>query len=165
MYWIKKFFTDREAHFRAFSEVFTVAAFTFALYVGSFLKASASSTSGTAEQLLKRGEVFLLIYALFGTLFYLSFIHVGKPTNGPKKFIGLLISLIIIPIVLMSGFDPTFHFIVNEDVNRGGYLVFLLFLFSYHALLFFQEIEPPSPEAVLNAEAKSMADKVRELVQ
>ena len=163
IYWIKKFFSDPEAHWRALWEVFTVTAFTFALYIGSFLKANASAETLTRQNILDRGEIFLLIYALFGTLFYLAFIHIGKPANGPKKLFGLLVSLSIIPIVLMSGFDPSFKFIVNERINNAGYYVYALFLFSYYALLFYQELEPPDPDRVLEDGARAMAKKVRGL--
>lgn len=69
MYWIRKFFSDREAHLRALGEVFTVTAFTFVLYVGSFFKNNAQSISNIQGSFLERGEIFLLIYSLYGTLF------------------------------------------------------------------------------------------------
>lgn len=163
MYWIKKFFSDGKAHWQAFSEVVIVAAFTFALYIGSFLKNNAQHEHTMKGNFLERGEIFLLIYSLFGTLFYLAFIHVGKPSNGPKKFFGFLITLTIIPVVLLSGFDPTFRSIVNYDINFIGYVVFAFFLFSYYALLFYQELAPPDPEKVLEDGARNMANKAREL--
>lgn len=157
MYWVRKFFTDPEAHFRAFAEVFTVTAFTFALYFGSFVKNKAKTIEGFEGALLDRGEIFLLIYALYGTLFYLAFIHVGKPANGPKKIFGLAVSLAIIPIVLMSGFDPTFKSIVNKQINDAGYFAYVGFLLTYYMLLFYQELSPPDPGGVLNAGAQNMA--------
>lgn len=164
-YWLAKFFSQPAAHGRAFAEVFVTTAFSLTLYAGAFLKINATREGELGGKFLERGEVFLLTYALYGTLFYLAFIHIGKPANAPKKFVGLLVSLLAIPIVFMSGFDPTFRSIVNEDVNFWGYVAYGLFLLSYYALLFYQEIKPPDPEQVLEDGARDMAAQARQISQ
>ncbi len=63
----------------------------------------------------------------------------------------------------MSGFDPTFKSIVNDDINMLGYYTYGLFLTSYYALLFYQELSPPDPEKVFEDGARNMADQAREL--
>lgn len=63
----------------------------------------------------------------------------------------------------MSGFDPTFKYIVNKEINSAGYWIFALFIFSYYSLIFYQELSPPDPHEVLEEGARTMADQAREL--
>jgi cytochrome bd-type quinol oxidase subunit 2 len=162
IYWLGKFFSDPKAHWRAFCEVAVVTVFSLAAYVGTYLKHN-STTDIIAGNLMDRGQIFLLIYSLFGTLFYLAFIHVDKPSNGPKKFFGFWITLIILFVVFLGDFDASFSHVVNKDITRWGFIAYGFYLFSYYALLFYQELAPPDPTEVIDRDTKDMADRAREL--
>lgn len=162
-YWIRKFFSEPKAHLSALGEVVVVTFFLVAPFISLYLRQSATLADNTVFEngLLAKGQVFALIYGLSGSILYLAF--ASNPRNPPKTIIGFLCLFVLVPIIFMSGFDPSFRTLINARVNWLGHWAFVVFVFSYYALLLFEGLEPPSPEKSLRDGARDMAEAARNL--
>lgn len=158
-YWIRKFFSDPEAHGSALFEVLVVVGFLIAPFFYAHLMNFDADTTAINDGLLARGQIFALIYALSGTILYLSF--GSKPSNGPKKMIGFVALFMLLPVFFMSGFDPTFESFIDPRANKFGYYGFAAFVIFYYLLLFYETLEPPNVGKSLDDGAKDMAEKAR----
>ncbi|WP_430414760.1 hypothetical protein [Parasphingorhabdus sp.] len=152
---------------RAFSEVGIVVAFSFIpFFVSYFVKSSQNNDviiSQTLLELFGRGQIYLLAYALFGTIFYLAFVRGDKERHDARVFFGAIATLMMLPIVGFIGVDPTFSSVVNERVIEWGYWFYGGFAVIYYLLLFYIEIEPPSAHDILSNETKGLIERTRDL--
>jgi len=98
LYWIGKFFSDFRAHGRALAEVATVAIWSIVLCVGPYIRKLSQSANPISDLVFERGQLFLLTYGIFGSVFYLAFIK--GDSHGAKKLLGFVALLLVIPIVM-----------------------------------------------------------------
>jgi NADH:ubiquinone oxidoreductase subunit 5 (subunit L)/multisubunit Na+/H+ antiporter MnhA subunit len=164
IYWAKKYFTDPSAHFEAAYEVFVVFAFSLApFFVAYFINASRLSNSSTFEDLFGRGQIYLLAYALFGTIFWLAFLKSGRPRHGARVFLGFLATLLVFPLVGFLGVDPTFSTVINSSVVRFGFILYAILLTIYYLLLFYMDVQPPEPREIFIREVSEMRVRYEEM--
>jgi hypothetical protein len=159
MYWIKKYFSQPSAHFRALMEVLIILLCSLLpYYVTAFVRAAneKSSTQVQLDDLFSRGQIYLLAYALFGTVFWLSFVRWDRPRHDARTFLGVLSFFLVVPIIGFIGVDPTFSSVVNADVVRWGYWFYGAFLFIHYLLLFYSEIDPPDPQDIFDRGTKDL---------
>ena len=168
MYWLKKYFSDFSAHVRAAYEVITTAVFSLIPFGIAYLNASIRLPNGqfiTFAEIVGRGQVFLLSYALYGAIFWLAFGRSDTERHGARIFLGLIATLLIFPVVGLLGVDPTFSNILNSTIVRISYWLYAILLILNYLLLFYLNIEPPEPKEVYKREAKDMRDRYKEMTQ
>lgn len=166
IYWIKKYFTDPAGHWRALYEVVVIAIFSLGPFVITFFTRAALSEDGTSVDLydiVGRGQLYLLSYGIFGTVFWLAFPNPDKPMHGARALLGTVATLIALPVIGFIGVDPTFSSVLNSKIINLGYWVYGLFLLIYYLILFYTDIVPPEPNTVLEREANDMRKKYEEL--
>lgn len=151
MYCVKKYFSQPGAHLRALVEV--VIVFLFSLlpyYVTAFVRA-ANTESGAKvqlDELFSRGQIYLLAYAIFGTIFWLSFVRWDRPRHDARIFLGVIAFFLVVPIIGFIGVDPTFSTVINDNVVRWGYWFYFAFLIIHYLLIFYSDILPPDPQEI-----------------
>ena len=168
MYWVKKYFSDFPAHVQAAYEVITTATFSIIPFAIAYVNASIKSPDGsfiTFDQIVGRGQAFLLSYALYGVIFWLAFGRNDAERHGARIFLGLLATLLIFPVVGLLGVDPTFSNILNPRIVSVSYWLYGCLLFLNYLLLFYMKIEPPEPKEVYKREEKNMRDKYKEMTR
>ncbi len=166
IYWIKKYFSDPDAHWSALYEVFIVALFSISPFVVSYFVLSAKRTDGSfssLDDIVGRGQVYLLGYGIFGTIFWLAFLKGDRPRHGARAFLGAVATLSMIPIVGFLGVDATFSTILNTQIVAFGFWFYSGLLIIYYLLLFYMNITPPGPNEIIGREADSMRDRYEEL--
>lgn len=166
MYWVKKYFTDPASHRAALYEVITVALFSIAPFVVSYFVISAKRTDGSfmsLEELFGRGQIYLIGYGIFGTIFWLAFLKGDRPRHGARALLGAIATLAIIPIVGFLGVDATFSTILNPQIVGLGYWFYAVLLLINYLLLFYMNIAPPEPSEVMARETGSMRARYKEM--
>lgn len=162
MYWFKQLFSHRSAHWNAFCEVFCVCLFSLAplgvsLFVQNTKAANGlSSIEPTLSLLFGKGQMYLMGYALFGTIFWLAFWSGDKEPHKARRFLGTLAFLAILPIFAGFGVDPTFSSVVNPTAVVWGYYFYGAFAAIYYLLLFYVSIDPPTPVDVFKSETDDL---------
>jgi len=165
IYWFRKYFSDPAGHRAALSEVVVTAIFSLLPFFISFLVESAKKTDGTyadPSQLVGRGQIYLLSYGIFGTIFWLAFVKGDRPRHGARVFFGTIGTFAVFPIVGFLGVDPTFSTILNSRIVGWSYVFYALFLWINYLLLFYMNITPPNPAEVFSREADKMQSDWRE---
>jgi hypothetical protein len=162
MYWFKKYFTDIPSHVRALSEVLVI--FLCSLlpyYVTAFVRAAKSETSPglQLDDLFSKGQIYLLAYALFGTVFWLAFVRWDRPRHDARILLGVFSFFAVVPIIGFIGVDPTFSSVVNKDVVSWGYGFYGFFLIIQYLLLFYSDISPPDPQEIFDRETRNLDQK------
>lgn len=162
MYWIKKFFSDPESHGRSFIEVSVVAAFSL-LFVSlpGFRDLGANENISNIE-FFTIAQILALTYAQYGSIFWLAFIRGDKPRHSPRAALGLVATLLIIPIVPYLSFDPQFQSVTAEGAKTVSFALYSVYLIINYLLLFYLNVEPPSPEKSLSKGASSLREKYEE---
>lgn len=112
--------------------------------------------SAALEELFGRGQMYLMAYGLFGTIFWLAYLNPIKERHNARAFLGFIATLLIMPVVGFLGLDPTFSSVANAEVVWLGYYSYGAFAIIYYLLIFFSEIEPPSPSDVLASETDDL---------
>lgn len=165
IYWIGKYFSDLRSHFDAIYEVFVTAVFSLVpFFVAIFVaEAKNNAASSSLDDLLGRGQLYLLAYGIYGTIFWLAFVKGDRPRHGARIFLGLISTLLILPVIGFLGVDPTFSTVLNSSLVNAGYWLYALFLFINYLLLFYLNVDPPEPAEVFNREAKAMQKRYKEL--
>lgn len=163
IYWIKKFFSDTSAHWRALVEVAIIALFSLLLYVCQYLRKISTSLSAVGDvSMFEKGQMYLLAYSLFGTIIWLSFVRWDRPRHGARMFFGVIAIIVIIPVITFIGFDPTFSSIVNDRIIEAGYWIFAFFLVINYLLLFYSDISPPDATDTIHKGSEALGAKYRE---
>lgn len=163
---MKKYFTDRKAHWAALYEVFVTALFSLIPFGIAMVNASAKRADGTFisfGEVVGRGQIFLLCYALYGIIFWLAFGRGDVPRHGARVFLGVIATLLTLPVVGLFGVDPTFSNILNPSLVVASYWLYILLLTLNYLLLFYLNVEPPNPEDVLDREAKRTRERYAEM--
>lgn len=137
----------------------TVAIWSIVLCVGPYIRKISQTNDTIADSVFKKGQIFLLSYGIFGAVFYLAFIK--GDSHSAKKALGFLSILIVIPIVMFAGFNPSFTTVINAEIIAMGYKMFGAILIIYYLLLLFSDIRPPGPEETLKREGEKMAQDAR----
>jgi hypothetical protein len=166
IYWIKKYFSAPKAHMVAIYEVFITAAFGLAPFLVTFFAESAKLPDGIffpIDNLVGRGQLYLLSYGLFGTLFWLAFIKNDYPRHGARVFLGAFATLTIFPAIGYIGVDPTFSTVTNRSIVTAGYWIYAGLLVINYLLLFYMHIEPPEPSDVLGRGTVDMRHRYEEM--
>lgn len=164
IYWVKKFFSQSETHAKAFAEVFVTVVFSLAPLVTAVLIPSIKRADGSfipLDEVVGRGQVFLLSYGLYGTIFWLAFANGDYPRHTARIVLGTLATIAIIPVISVSGVDPTFSTVLNPSVIRASYWLYGSFIVLNYLLLVYMRIEPPEPREVYKREARTMQDQYR----
>lgn len=171
MYWIRRFFSNPHVHGRAFVEVFCVCLFSLAPLAASLFSRSANDAinsnamSGALASLFGRGQMYLMAYALFGTVFWLAFLNPQKDRHNARAFLGFCATILMLPVIGFLGVDPTFSTLANPEIVKLGYYLYLAFALIYYLLIFYTEIQPPSPNDVFERETDTLIDDYGRLVQ
>ena len=165
MYWIGKFFTDRKGHGAALYEVIVTTAFSLGPFLITYFTESAKRTDGSflpIADIVGRGQLYLLSYGLFGTVFWLAFLKDGKHSQGARGFLGLFGTFAMLPIVGFMGVDPTFSHVLNPFLVSLSVTLYAVFIVLNYLLLFYQNISPPTPTETFDREKSEMATQYRE---
>lgn len=168
MYWVKKYFSNFSAHVQAAYEVLTTAIFSLIPFAIAYINASVKLPGGkfiTFTEIVGRGQVFLLSYALYGTIFWLAFGRSETARHGARIFLGLIATLLIFPVVGLLGVDPTFSNILNQSIVKISYYLYFILIIVNYLLLFYMKIDPPEPEELYEREAKGMREKYKEMTE
>lgn len=162
MYWIRQLFSHWDAHRRAFWEVSCVCLFSLGPLGASLFVQNAQAVDGvnsvipTLNMLFGKGQMYLMGYALFGTVFWLAFWSGDKEPHVARRTLGSLAILAIFPVVAWFGVDPTFSTVANPKIVQLGYYFYAAFAVIYYLLLFYVAIDPPSPADVFEDETKNI---------
>lgn len=166
IYWVKQYFSRLSNHLLSLYEVLTIAVFSLLPFGITFFVASASREEGqlaSLSDIVGRGQLFLLAYSIFGTIFWLAFMRSDKPRHDARAFLGVIATLLIFPVVGFIGVDPTFSTILNDNIILLGYWFYGILLFIHYLILFYMNIDPPQPSDVISREASNMRSKYEEL--
>lgn len=166
IYWIGKLFTDGKGHLMALYEVMTTALITLAPFLVTYFVESADHPDGTfipIAELVGRGQLYLLSYGVFASVVWLAFLKEGKHSQGARGFLGFLALLAMLPVVGFMGVDPTFSKVLNPTLVSFSFGLYGIFLILNYLLLFYQNIEPPTPADVIDREASDMAERYRRM--
>lgn len=164
MYWIGKFFSQFDTHLKALSEVAITAVFSLAPLATAILIPSIKRADGSfipLAEVVGRGQVFLLSYGLYGTIFWLAFANGDYPRHTARILLGTIATFAILPVVSVSGVDPTFSTLLNPSLIQASYYLYGLFIVLNYLLLVYMRIEPPEPREVYKREAQTMRDRFR----
>lgn len=162
MYWLKQLFSHREAHWNAFCEVACVCIFSLAPLAVSLFVQNSQAQDGiikiepTWYLLFGKGQMYLMGYGLFGTIFWLAFWSGDKEPHKARRFLGSLAILGILPIFAGFGVDPTFSSVNNPTIITFSYCFYGLFAAIYYLLVFYVAIEPPTPTSVFSDGVKDL---------
>jgi len=168
MYWLKQYFKDAKTHFRAASEVVVTGFFSILPLVIPYIIANLRSSNGSftpVTNVVGRGQIFILCYSFYGTIFWLAFCRAGAAGSGPRKFFGFVATVSIFFVVAVLGVDPTLSNILNPTIVNVSYLMYFVFLLINYLLLFYLNVEPPKLDEVYERGANDMRDKLRGLTQ
>jgi hypothetical protein len=158
MYWIKQLFSHWGSHWKALCEVGCVCLFSLVPLGVSLFAQNAQAEGGlvsvlpTLNMLFGKGQMYLMGYALFGTIFWLAFFSGDKEPHVARRALGALAILAILPVVGIFGIDPTFSRVANPTIVQWGYYFYMAFAAIYYLLLFYVSIDPPTPSDVFKSE-------------
>lgn len=163
-YWLRKLRSDPDGHKTALYEVFITAVFSLAPFIITYFVESAKHSDASfmpISALVGRGQLFLLSYGVYGTVFWLAFLKDDKPRHGARAFLGMIATILILPVIGFIGVDPSFSSVLNPNVVGWSYWMYGLLLVVNYLLLFYMNIEPPEPGEILDREARDMRDAFR----
>lgn len=159
MYWLKTYFSQPRVHLRSIAEVLIIFLCSLApYYVTAFVRSATNDQSAAVDldDLFAKGQIYLLAYALFGTLFWLAIVRWDRPRHDARILLGVVSFFLVIPIIGFLGVDPTFSSVVNPEVVRWGYWFYGAFLVIHYLLLFYSEIRPPDPQEIFDRGTKDL---------
>lgn len=166
MYWIKKYFTDPREHRKALLEVFVTAIVSLIPLICAPLIESSrhidTSLPGLGE-MLGKGQLFVLTYGVFGTVFWLAFVRSFRTIHGARVALGLISLFLIAPIFLLLSEDPSLTSVVNPIYLKASYWLFILMNVIYYLLIFYTNISPPETQDIFDREASEMRTRYEEL--
>lgn len=162
MYWFWKFFSDPGSHWRSLSEVAIIAIFSL-LFVSlpGFRDLGANENISNIE-FFTIAQILALTYAQYGSIFWLAFIRWDKPRHSPRSVLGLVATLMIIPIIPYLSFDPQFQSVTAEGAKSVSFALYAAYLVLNYLLLFYSNVTPPSAEKTLSNGASSLRAKYEE---
>lgn len=166
IYWIKKYFSQPETHLEALYEVLMTALFSLAPFAITYFVRAAKAAPGVevpVEDIFGRGQLYLLAYGVFGTVFWLAFLKSDRPRHGARALVGGVATILILPVIGFLGVDPTFSTVLNGSIVKAGYWLYSGLLVFNYLLLFYMHIEPPEPGDVLGREAGEMRRRYSEM--
>lgn len=165
IYWVRRYFSDPSGHIYALYEVLTSAAFSLIPFIVPYFVNSAKRTDGSfmnMDDLVGRGQIYLLSYGVFGTIFWLAFLK-AENRHGARSLFGLIATVLVLPILGFIGVDPTFSTVLNVNLVRYSYILYTILLILNYLLLFYINITPPNPGEVISREAGEMRGRWEEL--
>lgn len=168
IYWIGKLFTDGKGHLTALYEVVINAVISLAPFFVTYFVESADRADGSfipLSELVGRGQLYLLSYGVFASVFWLAFLKDGKHSQGARGFLGAIGMIAMLPVVGSMGVDPTFSKVLNPNLVYLSIAFYFVFLVLNYLLLFYQNIDPPTPTEVLDREAGDMASRYRSMAR
>ena len=152
----------------ALTEVGLTALFTLSPFLIAYFVRSAqepTSIGDTFSDLFGRGQLYLLAYGIFGTIFWLAFVRWDQPRHGVRIFLGSVTTLMVLPIIGFIGVDPTFSTVANKATVRWGYYFYVAMLTMNYLLLFFMDKTPPTVKEIFERESSDLADEYHSLEQ
>ncbi|WP_162892386.1 hypothetical protein [Blastomonas fulva] len=117
----------------------------------------------TLDMMFGKGQMYLMAYALFGTIFWLAFWSGDKEPHKARRALGTIALLAIAPVVGGFAVDPTFSNVTNTNVVVFGYYFYAVFAVIYYLLLFYVEIDPPTPNDVFKRETGTLINEYKRL--
>lgn len=165
MYWLRQFFTRGGLHLRALTEVIVTTLFSLVPFVvPAFINMAKADgwDASVLEPLMGKGQLFLLSYGLFGSIFWLSVVQNETARHNARIFVGFITTILMLIVVGYSGFDPTFTNVVNQSVIRASYIFYPVVVFLYYLSIFYSRIDPPNAGDTLKRETNSMRTKFEE---
>lgn len=166
IYWVKKLFSNASLHGAALLEVATTAVFSIAPFaIIFFVRYGRSETQNVPsfDDLWGRGQLFLLAYGIFGTIFWLAFIRPDRPRHSARAFLGTIATFLMLPVIGFIGVDPTFSTVLNKTVVNWSYWTYGSVLVMNYLLIFYMDIPPPEPREVLERETVTMRRAYEEM--
>ena len=153
------------SHGTALWEVAITSVFSLIPMFAVLFSSSTHRTDGSLapiSELVGRGQLYLFVFATFGTVFWLAFVRGDTPRHGARVFLGIIAVLVMFPIVSNFGGDPTFSNILNPSLVTLSYWYYIGFLALNYLLLFYINIDPPQPKEVFDRESKDMRQRYEE---
>ncbi len=150
IYWIRQLFTNGEGHKRAFAEVSIVGFFTLIPSIVTYYSTLADKSKPAAAKgqfeltenglipFLDGGDLYFLGYAIFGTLFWLSFIRWDNEVHAARKLFGTASLMMVLLLVGFMGIDPELNGITLAPVKGMGIYFYISMNLIYYLLLFIQ---------------------------
>ncbi|WP_147158411.1 hypothetical protein [Novosphingobium sediminis] len=166
MYWIRRLFSNPQAHARALAEVFIGVVFSILPFLIAAFVRSARSTdaiSVNVDDLVSKGQMYLLAASLFGTVVWLAFARDDRPRHNARIVIGVIALICMFPIAGFIGVDPTFSTVFNPFWVKLSFGFYFLFIAFHYLLLFYCEISPPEPGEIFSRDTTTMAQKYEAL--
>lgn len=166
IYWLRKYFTDPRAHWAAAYEVILTAAFSLMPFLITYFVESAKRQDGTffqMDNLVGRGQLFLLSYGIFGTVFWLAFMKDERPRHGARAFLGAVATLSVVPMIGYLGVDPTFSTVMNRTIIIYSYWIYGMLILINYLLLFYINVTPPQTGDILDRETNDMRARYEEM--
>jgi hypothetical protein len=116
-----------------------------------------ASISETFTELFGRGQLYLLAYGIFGTVFWLAFVRWDQPRHGVRIFLGSVATMMVLPIIGFIGVDPTFSTVANKTTIAWGYYFYGGMLIVNYLLLFYMDKQPPTVRDILKRGSQQLA--------
>ncbi|WP_421565248.1 hypothetical protein [Ochrobactrum sp. EDr1-4] len=166
IYWLKVFFSQPDKHKKAFTEVLITTLFSIMPFIFLYLSNAVERQeffSPVFYDLFGRGQLFLLAYSLFGTVFWLTIVQWDNKRHGPRITIGVIMVIIVWPLVGYMGFDPAFNNLLNPNFITLSYVYYSFVIFIYYLSLFFSKIDAPEPGSSIKRDKNTMRSNYEEL--
>jgi hypothetical protein len=166
-FWIRQFFSDRRAHWRAIEEVFFVCAISLLplliLAVIDQFRQETASVTGLFHSAIGSGQLYLYSFSLFGTLFWLcQKEHEAFERFEPRRYLMFLIWVPSVLIILIYALDPTLSIPLKPRFVQASFWVYALYVALYYILLVFDNLEPPDVESYLKDRANELIGKYKQ---
>jgi hypothetical protein len=167
-FWLKQFFSDGKAHWKAVEEVFFVCGISliplFMLAIIDQLRQASPSASELFWGAIASGQLYLYSFSLFGTLFWLcQKEHENFPRFEPRRYLTLLVFVPSVLIVIIYSIEPSMSKPLSHGFVGASFAVYLLYVVLYYVLLVFDHLEPPPVEKGLQEGAGTLIDKYKHL--
>ena len=163
-FWIRQFFSDGSAHWKAVEEVFFVCVLSllplFALAIIDQLRLSSVQVSELFWSAIAAGQLYLYSFSLFGTLFWLcQKEHENFERFQPRRYFMFLAFVPSVLIIVIYAIDPSMSKPLQPALIKVSFVVYLLYAALYYILLVFDHLEPPPIEAGLQEESGELIDE------
>ena len=156
-YWLRQLFTRPREHFSSLIEVFVTAVFALLPLALAAIKYNYEKAGDNFvfDQIVRQafggGQLFLYSYALIGTIIWLSLVKWDRPATAPRRFFGFITIIGSLTLVYLLAIDPTLSSAKNYLIIEARYWAYASFLLINYLLLFYMNIDPPTPEDSLAA--------------
>lgn len=167
-YWIRMLFTKGKLQGEAFVEVLIVALFSLIPFAISHVFKLAGNSSTKLHEigyLFSKGQLYLLVAGMFGSVFWLAFVKSECPKNNVRTGLGVVAFVLMVPVFGIIAYDPTSSSLANENLIYFSYWHYACFLLLYYLLVFYSRLEPRDPRDVLNDGKISIKERYERMTE